>query len=511
MPAHCMHKVRGFVVASVVLICWNAGVENNLAACNEISALALYDVVQCGSHGMQGPSPNWFAAPPTGAGTIRVAWWQVGFGNNGEASGGDPLGNGFVPGTPGLFIGNDSGLNTGDPNLIGMIDASVVGAPPGSLCFTSRAGWWRSGFDGCPDNDRDGALGPFGHPVNDRILNPYFYSGLGGRFPTPNFDYYVDAPMGVLLTESNELDFALAFFSNPPRNMNQFDSFPGWFDMQFIVNGDPNPVTGLNNIVPWQPVPQPDIAAVFSDPADASSPRIVTFSWNPVRIVDDASTRGGNATLLPPGRGGTGARDQGPLVHHVVETAPIIDEDGACATFVPDPATLVSAPVTTTMTTVPADTCVRLVTQFGVLPLQTTVNQTNAGLGLLGDLGYNVVSRTTLIGSTLSAQSVTLHAVTRVGRYLNVTFSSSSELNVSSFEVVGIRPNGREVTVGSTDCMSCSTGLGASYEVSFLKSALRGARRIVVVMQPSGARSNVMDVPSRPAPGTRPAHRRGGR
>ena len=499
-----MRKSMKFIVVIGMVAALGAVTDAVVAICND-GLIAVYPVVQCGSVGTAAPSQNWFAPNPT-TGAVTAAWWQLGFGNLTDNSGGDPSGNGFVaglpsppfppPGTPNRFIGNDSGTATGSPAGLQMVDASAVGGTPGGLCFGNFATWTLQGVDGCADNDRDGAPGTFTASSNDQHLNPYYNTGLGtgGQFATPNFDYYIDAPMGVLLTESTGQQFALAFFANRFRNMNATDATPGHFDMQFINNGDANPVTGLLNIVPWQPVPQPNVSATFTNPADTASARVLSFTWTPVRIVDDSSTRGGRASILPPGRTGMGARDQGPLVHHVVETAPIDPNTGNCGTFVPDPGSAVSHPTNTTGTTVPQDTCVRLRTQFGTVPLQTAINQTNAGNALLGDIGFTVHSQTTLVGGVLARQSVKLDALAPVGPYLNVRFSSINELDVSRFEVVGIRPNGRETVLKSTNCTSCSTGLGDHYEVRLRRSELRGAKQIVVVMQPSGDRSNVMDI-----------------
>ena len=221
----------------------------------------FYPVKQCATGA---GTPAWFAPKPVDGGNVSAAWWVLGAGNRIVTdptlgvSGAPVDGDGFVDlPVPGLFIGNDSGAlgvgpATGDPNGgLDLIDAAVgTGSPlaTGGLCFSAAATWALPFVDGCSDQNRTyGALGASGN-VSDNYLNPYHFGGAG----TFTDAALVDAPMGVLLTETNNKYFAVAFFSSTDRGGDPNDIIDRGYDMGAIINGDPNPVVpaGNNNIVP---------------------------------------------------------------------------------------------------------------------------------------------------------------------------------------------------------------------------------------------------------------------
>lgn len=456
------------------------------ANCRELVG-STYPIVQCGRG-------SWFAPAPPGSGAIAVAWWQIGFGNHGSAHGGTA--GGQVTGGTGYeagagFIGNDSGLLSGDPAGLDLVDATLYGGPAGALCFGSRASWALPGIDGCPDNARTGS-GTFIATKDDDLLNPYFYASLykNGSLP-PDYIarylghtllYQIDAPMAVLATEATGRSFALAFLATKSRGGDPFSFEPGSFDLGDVVNGEAHPISRLPSVIPWQPVPEPDHVIAPVDPSDPSAGRVVSMSWDAVRLVHDGSVRPSeDTTLITPG---VGVVDQGVLIHHTVETAPVVDSAGACGTFT----TTLRTDETTASLTLLTRTCVRLRTAFGRIPQPVAVTRTNAAQGRLGDLGYGVVSATTIVDGPLAVETVTLDAVEPDRGIVRVRFTTGSELTVSSIEVIGIDGKGGETRLASEPCRRCGTGLGAAYEVGVPRSSLRGTKEIVVVMRPSGAR-----------------------
>jgi hypothetical protein len=228
-----------------------------------------YEFRQCGI--------TWFDPPPAGSGAVSTFWWSVGYGNaNGfqSATNAAQDGSGFLPTPlPGVFCGNDSGtLNTVD---LGLIDASQFGGPPGSLCFGAISNWGSPGIDGCGDINRNAAGGGAAVGVSDNYLNIYWVPAYG-----PGVLYYasqVDAPMGVVMKESNGLNFALAFYATRSRGKDPADFSPGDYNVGALINGGPS-TTGPN-VIQWQPVPQPVISAVLANPADPNSLRNLTLTW----------------------------------------------------------------------------------------------------------------------------------------------------------------------------------------------------------------------------------------
>lgn len=480
-----------------------------------------YEVRQCANS-------TWFAAPPAGSGPVSGAWWAIGFGNRdvtGTAAQANPNGDGFSPliGTNGVPHGVDSGSLpvSGDSTVasLDLVDATTIagiGAPPGSLCFSSRANWGTPGIDSCIDINRT-ATGPGGSgSQSDNYVNRYWDAA-----PTPPgypetyvyLNHQLDPPMGVLLTEGTGQFFAAAFFATVPKTVpRDADLDPGQYHMGRIVNGDPSTMGA--NVVPWQPIPSPVHSAVLSDPNDSSSPRNVTMDWSATapRFIHDNSNRPclltDNATPCSSfaGAAGVGVNDQGALIHFETEMV-ALDLQGNCGTaWTAVPGSRVDWPATTSVANgVPANSCVRLKTSFGVIPTATFIsdpvsttnrdlNRDNSQTGKLGDIGYFVVSPGRKIGGALVSERASLTAVSRERSGLRVKFSTDTELNVTGFDVVGIDGKGNRRVIGTVSCTQCTTGLSASYDTVVEGGKAQGAKKVQIVVQPSGVQSNVLDL-----------------
>ena len=123
------------------------------------------------------------------------------------------------------------------------------------------------------------------------------------------------------------------------------------------------------------------------------------------------------------------------------------------------------------------------------------VNRNAAQSGRLGDIGYQVSSRPTILGWPLAAENVTLTSATRGRGGVTVEWTTTSELSVTGFDIVAVKGRrGREVLAASVSCSECTTGAGASYSVAVPQWKLRGARSVKVVMRPSGAESEPMTI-----------------
>ena len=392
-----------------------------------------YPIQQCGQM-------TWFAPPPPGSGTVSATWWQIGMGNRQVV---DPTvgvsanpvdGDGFIDTpNPGLFIGNDSGALTTGPadgtptGGLDLVSAASSGGPPGSLCFGPAANWALPFVDGCADQNRAYNYLGDSQDSSDNYLDPYFSAAMGG--PGYFTDHaLVDSAMAVLLTESTKKHFALAFFSSTPRFGNPNDIFDRGFDMSRIINGDPNPFGGRNDIVPWQIIPAPFVEVLSNSPPSAS----VRVAWDPIRIIHDGSTRPNSGAMLaaPPAQDrwvlgedpngdvltGVGVLDEPVLARYSVEYRPF-DHGTACD---PNAAwTSVGSPVYQSpndaqpkqvLVTLPGNGCVRLRTAFGRVPVSTfrttpadaatrNANRFDAQASMLGDLGYDVVSEGVPLGA----------------------------------------------------------------------------------------------------------------
>jgi hypothetical protein len=485
-------------MAMVLLAGTGAFCDQLLAACGD-GAIQIYEVEQCPYHA-------WFEAPPAGSGTVSAAWWQVGFGNLNVNVGGINNGSGWRGSpAPAIFMGNDSGLNTGDPNLLDIGSAVPFGGPAGSLCVgvSGSANWARPGIDGCADNVRTG-LGPKGYSKDDNHLNTYYYSALtlaGGYLGTYTLAYQTDAPMAVLLTESTGKWYALAMFASTPRPGKENDAAPGNFSMGAISNGVLNTATGQRNIIPWRRVPlgtpgDPNtgtVTATFADPNNpTTSPRILAMTWTgptAASVISDGSTRPTADTTMPVS--GVGVMDQGPLVRYAVETAPIQAGPpiacGAFATVIPvDP----NAGTSTTVTVNP-DTCVRLRTIVGRTPFTSTASLANASSGRLGDLQTSTVTNPILVGGSLVSARVVIDSATKKGGEIFVTFHTGAELGTPTYSVRGVGANGKEITLASVPCSACDSGLGGSYTVTV---SGKGGVKSIYIVSSTGDKSNTVQV-----------------
>jgi hypothetical protein len=493
-----------------------------------------YPVTQCAT---RAGTPSWFAPVPGDGGPVSATWWLLGSGNRlvADAVGvsTNPIdGDGFIDTpNPGIWIGNDSGnLSigpvTGLPNGgLDLIDAQAGTGTPlaaGGLCFSASANWAAPFVDGCSDQNRSyaslGGAGSFG----DNYINPYFAGATGGVGILTDYAL-VDAPMAVLLTEGNNKYFAVAFFSSTDRNGDPNDIFDKGYDMGAINNGDPNPAapSGNNNIIPWQPIPQPSISAVI----DASQNRILSFGWQQIRVVRDNSSRVNTGAsvdvasarwVLGKDRNnnnltGVGILQQPELLSYQVERKPIVGVDcdanapwvAAGPAVVPTLATPAGAPQSTSVT-VPPDTCVRLTTRFGRIPSEaflTAATLTNrnqnrfaAQAANLGDIGYSASSAAKKIGGPLLGDKAVLKRATFDKQSLVVEFETLGELAVQSFQVVAKDRRGGTSVVATVECAQCSSGIGSDYRVEVPGTSLRSTKSVFVVVQPSGTVSNEIEI-----------------
>jgi len=515
-----------------------AGTDEAVASCQEANG-STFPIRQCIT---AAATPSWFAPPPSGSGPISSAWWVLGFGNRtlidptGGANAEPSLGCGFITGTGmtnhGTFTGNDSGNTNTD-----LVPAPAGGV--GATCFSFAANWGNPGNDGCADLNR--TYNNLGEATNasDGYLNPY-WSGAPGTY-----SYYalVDAPMGALLTEGSDKHFAVAFFSSTTRHLSENDVFDRGWDMGAITNGDSNPSGGNNNVIPWQPIPDPTASAVV-DPNDQS--RVVNLTWPHIRRPHDGSSRLNPAAAIAVDGGrhvlgtafatassllGVGVAEQSELVSYLVEIKPIVGLDcDANAPWNPaGPGSLVVPPnsepagsMQSTTVDVPPNTCLRLTTRFGRVPTQAmrttgtassnrVENRFDACAGKLGDLGYNVSSSTKKIGEAFLSEKPVLRAARMNQRNLVVEFETLGEFGVQSFDIVAKDRKGNTSVIARVECTQCSSGIGAQYSVDVPMASVRSATSVHVVMQPSGSISNEITISreQQPQPPTTP--RRGGR
>jgi hypothetical protein len=331
--------------------------------------------------------------------------------------------------------------------------------------------------------------------------------------------------MATLLTEGANKYFAVAFFSSTFRNADPNDIFDKGYDMGAITNGDPNPAapSGNNNIIPWQPIPQPDITATI----DPNGDRILALNWQQIRLPRDASSRPNTGAMADGAAGGrhtigkdrnnvnltgVGILEQPELVSYVVERKPIVGTDcdpnapwvAAGPAIVPPVSTPPGSPQGTSVT-VPPDTCVRLQTRFGRIPSETFIttpatlasrnaNRFAAQAGNLGDLGYNVSSTAKKIGGPLAGDKVVLRKASFGAKTLVVEFESLGELAVQNFQVVTKDRKGVKTVVATVECTQCSSGIGSDYRVEVPVTSLRSAKSVFVVVQPSGTASNEVEI-----------------
>jgi hypothetical protein len=324
---------------------------------------------------------------------------------------------------------------------------------------------------------------------------------LAGQTPLHR-DYLLDAPIGVLATDPNDATkFALAFLASTPRAFSLSDSGTGDFQFKFINNGDPDPnISGLSSKIPWQSVPDPNITAGFVSPDPnlrCTTNRTLAVTWNPIRLVHDGSTRPSLLTILGTGRTGVGVLDQGPLARYQLQRSALDPNTGACTgAFVASGAAVLHPTASLSGTVVP-NSCVRLATSFGRNPVTSAVTVDAAARGNLGDLGYTVFSKVTRVGSCLTplvSEEAYMTVLARNKNMVQVDWNTNSELSVTGFDIVGIDGRGAQKVIGSASCKQCTTGLGATYSELIPSGRLGGARQVQIVTQPSGLRSNILNL-----------------
>lgn len=513
---------KGFKTLAVAALTLIVGMAGQAAFANCIGE-GPYEQRQC--------NISWFDPPPGGGTVTATQWWAIGYGNQpldythvGTGQNAAQDGSCFISApSPGVFVGCDSGLL--DTAGAGLIDAGQFGGPAGSLCFGPTANWANPPVDGCGDVSRTYAAGQ--NTATTSISNQYLNNYFGGAGPIAGYRYYynqVDPPMGVLMKESNNLSFALAFFATRDRGKNETDIAPGEYNAGAVHHGGISP-TG-DNVVQWLPIPQPVISAVLQVPSDPNSLRNLTFTWTPVaKIISDDSTRPcfksdnttacgpcvvGGAPLtcqgggFAPGVSGVGTADQGPLVHYDVEVAPLDPNTGICGTTFTKVVRTDHPASTTNANGIAPNSCVRLATRFGKNPAQTALtvasaaNQSTnrfwAATGQLGDLGYQVESRVTKVGGPTISQKATLTGANRNKNSIQIKWETNTETNITSFDILATDAKGNQKVVGSKACSQCTSGLGASYSELIPSNSFQGAKRVQIRSNPSGTLSNTLDV-----------------
>lgn len=433
-----------------------------------------YAIFHCANRG-------YIAAPPAGSGAVSGVFWSIGFGNGNLNTGGGLDGTGF---NAKAFNGNDSGTFA-----LNILDADATfpteNFPPGSLCLGSN-NWGNSGVDGCCDHPRDTAL-PFN---DDDLLNPTFdvEANNNGYPGVADTKWVQDAPLGVLLTEASGRYFALAAVASIPR-ADAFDVRQGQYDLSHVTNGGQNAMTAANNVIGWQEVPgnsAPLVRAV--DPN--SSPREVDLGWTGVTVYSDQSSRPStNAVVNGIGLSGMGTAEQS-LLRYVIEQNDIDDPNNPVGGLDPNGWTAL-APTSgpnvdpngnvTAHVQVPVDTCLRLRTYFGAAPQTASHSTTTCRQGLCGDLGYGVVSAPSCIGGALAADGVPMNAKAIRGKGgVDLTFDTSTELQVREFTVYALTPSSGRQAVATLSCKACTTGSGAEYSVRIPMGQLKGARDLEI-------------------------------
>jgi hypothetical protein len=487
---------KGFKVAAVMasVLLATAGTSGVFANCQQ----SILPVYQCGFVG-------WFGPAPAGSGQVTGIWWQVGFGNNGVNNGTAPTatqeGTGIAP--TAVFSGNDSGVGT-----VYMTDADSVLSqyaaqiPDGSLCSNFENSWAASGIDGCADSART-----TNSTDHDKVLNPYWGLTYGycpyDDCPYETTSYLTDYPMAVMLRESTNRFFALAFVASKTRNGNSTDISEGFFDLAEVKNGQPNGISAFpkNNVIPWQPVPKPRVDSVTG--VTPGTPRQLALSWDNVKLYHDNTTRPtGSRPAAAVVAGGVGvldhADDPGGLCRFQLQTAPV-------TTANPDPATLTWAnagaaipcgganPIVTANLTVNPDTAVRVRTSLGKLPRTATTVLAQTRIGASGDLGFeptnclanNCVNSPPLLivgGGLVSEQAIDTVAA-RNKNAVQVTFRTTSELTVSSIDILGKG----DAVVKNVPCKQCTTGVGDEYSVLLNSGDLKGSKELKVRLNGPGA------------------------
>lgn len=439
----------------------------------------------------------WFEPLPAGAGSVSGVFWGIGFGNGEINDGQDSRGVG-VSGKS-TFNGNDSGIAGLD-----ILDAGSVipGAPVGSVCLGSN-NWANAGVDGCCDNPRDAYLAF----TDDDLLNPEFdvQANRTGYPGVPSSQWIQDAPMGVLLSESSGQYFALLAVASMVRN-GPTDLRPGSFNLADVSNGSANPLTGVNNVVPWQSVPgtpisgDPTTEFVRSAVVDANNNRVLDLGWKGAVLYHDGSSKPSTNSVVTglPGITGMGVTDHPDLVRYVLESQAIVDPNDPLGSLNPAGWSVESVTQVpdgsggfTAQITVAPDTCLRLHTYFGLVPQTAVISTPNCRQGICGDVGIDLESAPACIGGALAADGLVKNArAVRDRGAVDVSFESQSELSVRNYKIYALTKQSGLVEVASLSCSECTTGGGGQYKVRIPMGQLKGARELEIVSS-TGSRERV--------------------
>jgi hypothetical protein len=341
-----------------------------------------FPVYQCGDGA-------YFAPPPRGSGAVQAVFWQIGYGNEILNNGEGGSGTGVAP--AGVFSGNDSGLwrpplIPAAPVLTGAGPAEG-GIPEGALCL-GPVNWGSVGVDGCCDNSRR----PGNDGFQDGLLNPGFdvTAWRNGEEIRPTLVSMRDAPMAVLLREETGRFFAAAAVAVAARSGERPDVRAGHYTFADVIDGEPNPLTGARNVIPWQETPRIHLEHSGGGPGDW------TFSarWEPVLLHSDRSRRPSEAFRIEEFGEGVGVADMGPLVSYTVEAARLLpqqmDPEGLPRRNLLLWGRIAGTDGTAAEISLEEDTCVRVVVHLGRTP---SARQARGGLcarGHCGDIGYDV-------------------------------------------------------------------------------------------------------------------------
>jgi hypothetical protein len=248
-------------------------------------------------------------------------------------------------------------------------------------------------------------------------------------------------------------------------------------------------MTAANNVILWQQVPgntEPLVRAVDAN----SNPRETDLGWRGVTVYSDQSTRPStNAVANGIGLTGMGTADQA-LLRYVIEQNGIDDPNDPVGGLDPNgwsaltPSSGPAADANNNVTAhaqVPLDTCLRLRTYFGAAPQTASHSGTTCRQGICGDLGYGVVSAPSCIGGALAADGVPRNAKAVRGKGgVDLTFETSTELQVRDFTVYALTPSSGRQVVATLSCKACTNGEGAQYSARIPMGQLKGARELEI-------------------------------
>jgi hypothetical protein len=335
-----------------------------------------------------------------------------------------------------------------------------------------------------------------------------------------------DYPTAVLLKTSDDAFFALAAVTNmdrgnthdaafgpcnaaaPGTNPAACDIRQGFYSLDDVRNGTTNVMTGLPNVIGWQPAPKPRMSCIAGC-SGPSGTRTLSVQIDPIRFYHDGrSTPSNNPTMATrnPGlprdatrSGGVGVVDLltkwGGLVRYSIDAAPLVPDgtgmgvDYGALVFAPVPGFQNIAgnigpngepagPIALQLDSSP-DTCYRVRVNFGKVPEAVGANTTapNCRVGKCGDVGYGIGSQAesavTCIGGALASEAIVSSSLDTGKGAFTLRWATNSELTVQGFEVFAVSKRG-ELKVGEVGCAECTTGLPGSYKLTLSRGDLRG-------------------------------------